>query len=92
MNDIPTEFKLFQNYPNPFNPNTQIIYGIPEDSNVKIEIFNLLGELVEVLIDEFKNAGYYTENLNIKKRSSGIYIYRIQAGSFVETKKMILMK
>jgi photosystem II stability/assembly factor-like uncharacterized protein len=86
------EFALEQNYPNPFNAMTSIKYSIPEESDVKLEILNLLGERVELLVKETKSAGIYDVVWDAGNMSSGIYFYRIQAGDFVETKKMILMK
>ena len=91
-NTIPTSFSLYQNYPNPFNPATIIKYDLPKDVKVTIKVYDLLGREVEVLINEFKNAGRYELNWNANKYASGVYIYRIEAGSFVETKKMILLK
>ena len=92
LNTIPTEFVVYQNYPNPFNPSTSIIFGLPEVGNVKLILFNLLGEEVATLVDEEKVAGYYTVEFNAVTLPSGIYFYRLQAGSFIETKKMILLK
>jgi len=89
---IPTEFILQQNFPNPFNPNTTIYYGIPEGSYVKLSIYNLLGEKIAELVNDYKDAGNYSTTFNFENHNSGVYLYRIQAGNFVETKKMILMK
>ena len=89
---IPDHFDLYNNYPNPFNPSTRIRFAVPEISNVKIEVYNLTGEKVTTLINEVKSAGYYEVNFNAVNIASGIYFYRIQAGDFVETKKMILLK
>ena len=91
-NEIPTDYSLDQNYPNPFNPTTTIKYSIPEKSNVILKIYDILGSKVETLINEEKPAGTYELNWNAANLSSGVYLYRLQAGSFVETKKMILMK
>jgi hypothetical protein len=88
----PQEFALFQNYPNPFNPTTTIKYGITEKSNVKIILFNAIGEEVALLINEEKGSGYHQVEFNAATLPSGVYFYQLQAGSFVETKKMILMK
>jgi predicted nucleotidyltransferase len=89
---IPTEYQLDQNYPNPFNPATTIKYSIPDFSQVTIKVFDILGNEVETLVNEQKPAGFYEVNFNAKHLSSGVYFYRIQAGSFINTKKMILMK
>jgi len=91
-NQLPVEFSLGQNYPNPFNPITMIRYSIPERSNVSLKIFNPLGEEIELLIEEIKEVGIYEAIWNAEGLPSGVYFYRLQAGSFVETKKMVLMK
>jgi len=89
---IPTEFALSQNYPNPFNPSTTIIYKIPELSFVTIKIYDVLGREVAILINDEKPIGSYEVEFDATAIPSGIYLYRLQAGSFVETKKMVLMK
>ena len=91
-NDIPSEFQLAQNYPNPFNPSTIIAFALPQASNVKLNVFNIIGEQVATLVSEVKSAGSYKVNWNASNLSSGIYIYRLQAGSKVITNRMILMK
>jgi flagellar hook assembly protein FlgD len=88
---------LAQNYPNPFNASTLIEYVVPSPSHVNIEVFNILGRKIRTLIDESKPAGEYRirwdgNNSQGQAVSTGIYFYRCRAGSFVETKKMILMK
>jgi hypothetical protein len=88
----PLTFVLKQNYPNPFNPTTKISYTIPERSNVSLKIFNLLGSEVVELVKGEVEAGSYIIEFNASALPSGIYFYRLQAGSFVETKKMILLK
>jgi len=92
----PIQFELFQNYPNPFNPSTKIKYSLPEVSQVRLEVFNILGERVSTLVNEEQNPGFHTVDFNIysggRGIASGFYIYRIQAGEYVETKKMILLK
>ena len=95
--EIPTNFKLKQNYPNPFNPETHITYQLPEDSHVELKIYNTLGQEITTLLNEDKPAGYYTvlwdgRNNNGKQVVSGIYLYKIKAGDFVCTKKMILLR
>jgi hypothetical protein len=87
-----SEFALEQNYPNPFNPTTQIQYQLPETGNVTIKVYDILGNEVRTLVNDNKPAGSYTVNFNAKGLSSGIYFYKITSGSFIETKKMILMK
>ena len=93
---IPTEFALNQNFPNPFNPSTIITYQLPINSEVTLKIYDVLGNEVASLIDEYKEAGSYEVEFNtasrIKHLASGIYFYKLQAGSFTSTKKMILIK
>lgn len=97
---IPKEYRLFQNYPNPFNPTTDIRYQIPDDrspAHTTLKIFNLLGQEVRTLVDEVKDAGYYSvtwdgrDNLG-NDVPSGVYFYRLTAGDFMKTRKMILTK
>jgi len=89
---VPAEYSLYQNYPNPFNPSTTIEYHIQELSLVTIKVYNVLGKEVATLINEYKPAGKYETEFNAANLPSGIYFYKVQAGDFVETKKMILMK
>jgi hypothetical protein len=89
---IPREYKLFQNYPNPFNPSTIISYSVPKSSLVSLKIFNTLGQEVVSLVNEEQSPGNYKVKLNGSSLSSGVYFYRIVAGSFVKTKKLILLK
>jgi hypothetical protein len=91
-NLLPKQFSLKQNYPNPFNPKTTIRYEIPERSFIALKIYNLLGREVVTLVSEENDAGYYSIEFDASTLSSGIYFYRLQAGSFVETKKMMLLK
>jgi hypothetical protein len=90
--EIPDVYALSQNYPNPFNPATQINFSVPEASVVKITVYDIVGSEVEVLVSEFLEAGNYNANWNAASYSSGIYFYRMQTSSFVQVKKMILMK
>jgi hypothetical protein len=89
---IPDLYALEQNYPNPFNPSTVIQYSLPQTENVKLIIYNLLGEQVDVLVDEYQQAGKYKFNFDASSLPSGIYFYRIIAGSFSQTNKMLLVK
>jgi len=89
---LPTTFALRDNYPNPFNPVTQINYELPESADVKLTIFNIKGQVVSTLVENNQTAGYYTATFNAQDVSSGLYFYQIQAGSFNQTKKMILVK
>ena len=88
----PDKFTLFQNYPNPFNPITTIRYQLPTQSKVVITVYDFLGAEVMSLVNEIKEAGFYEEGINAVGLASGAYIYRIVAGDFVATKKMILIK
>ncbi|MEJ2617986.1 MAG: pectinesterase family protein, partial [Ignavibacteriaceae bacterium] len=92
INQVPLNFQLFQNYPNPFNPSTTIKYGIPQSSHVKIILYDILGREVATIVNEVKNAGYYTVKFNASSLASGVYFYRIEAGNFVQVKKMMLLK
>ena len=92
LNILSTEYSLFQNYPNPFNPTTKIKYQVPTAGLVSLRVYNLLGEVVASLVNEEKPAGNYEVNFNAANLSSGVYFYRISAGNFVETKKMILLR
>jgi len=85
-------YKLEQNYPNPFNPSTRIIYQVAAATNVKLEVFDMLGRKVATLVNERKDAGEYSVNFNASGLSSGVYFYRLQTDKFTQTKKMILMK
>jgi hypothetical protein len=88
----PQYYNLSQNYPNPFNPSTVISYSIPSASNVKLIVFNALGQKVKTLVSGYKNAGNYTINFNASDLPSGIYFYKLEAGQFTQAKKMIFMK
>lgn len=92
-NIIPTTYSLSQNYPNPFNPVTKINYELPKDGKVKIVIYDILGRQIKTLVNnEIKQAGRYTVEFNGTQFASGVYFYRIQAGDFVQVKKMVLIK
>jgi uncharacterized protein YdeI (BOF family) len=89
---LPLTFEISQNYPNPFNPSTKIRFSITQSEQVVINVFNIQGELVEALVDGVMDAGNYQITFDGSGLASGLYLYRIQAGSFIETKKMTLMK
>ena len=88
----PIRFSLYQNYPNPFNPSTEIEYTINKEGKVSLKVFNVLGEEVATLVNKVENAGNYKVAFNASSFPSGIYFYRLQAGIFVQTRKMILLK
>ena len=88
----PQKFQLLQNYPNPFNPVTTIQFSIPQSGNVRLTVYNLLGEQVAELINGFKEAGIHTLNYNAENLNSGLYIYKIEANGVVQSKKMTLVK
>src|SRR5690606_4491548 len=90
--EIPKQYGLYQNYPNPFNPMTTIKYDLPKDGSVTLEIYDILGRKVVTLVNEYKSAGSYNHSFNASKYASGVYIYKLQAGDFVSSKKMILIK
>jgi predicted ribosomally synthesized peptide with SipW-like signal peptide len=90
--NIPNTFGLNQNYPNPFNPSTTIRYALPKRSAVQLKIFNILGQQVALLQNGEQEAGYHEVRFDGRNLSSGVYFYRIQAGSFVETKKLLMIR
>jgi hypothetical protein len=89
---IPTVYSLNQNYPNPFNPSTVINYSIPRASNVSVKVFNIIGQEVATLVNQYQIAGNYSVNFNASKLTSGIYLYKISADKFSSVKKMMLVK
>jgi len=88
----PLTFKLSQNYPNPFNPTTVINYSVATKGAVRLEVFNILGQKVATLLNKVQNAGQYDVSFDASRLTSGVYIYRIMAGSFVQSRKMVLLK
>lgn len=92
FNNLPTSFVIYQNYPNPFNSSTVIKYEVPEEKQITITLYNSIGEEVSTVINEVKKAGRYSVTFDSPNLPSGIYFYRIIAGNFVDTKKMILLK
>lgn len=89
---LPSKYELSQNYPNPFNPTTKINFALPKDGFVKITMYDLLGRELRVLVNENKSAGYYSVDFSGEEFSSGFYFYKMESNSFVETKKMMLIK
>ncbi len=90
--DNPNEFKLSQNYPNPFNPSTNISFNLPATGEVSLKVYNLLGQEVATLVEGRLSSGSHTVNFNASQLASGMYIYRLQAGNHLQTKKMMLIK
>lgn len=89
---LPIEYNLQQNYPNPFNPSTMIKFSVPERSIVLIKIYDILGGEVATIVNEELEVGWYTHVFNASAYSTGVYVYRMQAGNYVSTKKMLLIK
>ena len=94
---LPTTFALEQNYPNPFNPTTTIEFALPRTGQVRLEVFNMLGQLVTILANEQLSAGAYRvvwdgRDIWGNQVASGVYLYRLQTGDYVETRKMLLLK
>ena len=89
---IPHQYKLEQNYPNPFNPKTTISYSIPTNSIATIKVYDVLGKEIKILLNERKSPGDYSITFNADNLPSGVYFYRMQAGSFISTKKFVLLK
>jgi photosystem II stability/assembly factor-like uncharacterized protein len=92
IDEIPTGYSLSQNYPNPFNPSTTFRYSIPQTSKVVIKVYDILGNEIATLMDEEKSVGTYELTWNASSLPSGVYFYQIKAGSYIETKKMMLLK
>lgn len=91
-NEIPDGFTLYQNFPNPFNPTTVIKYTIPKQTFVKLTVYDLLGEEVAVLVNKIKRAGKYKQKFDASRLASGVYFYKLTAGDYTQTKKMMLVK
>src|SRR5690606_29825610 len=89
---LPLSFSLDQNYPNPFNPSTSIKYQVSSISKFSLKVYDILGNDVVTLVNEIQPAGIYDVNFNASSLPSGVYFYKLQASSFSETKKMLLMK
>ena len=90
--ELPRLYSLHQNYPNPSNSMTTIFYELPKSSLVRLKIYDINGRLIETLVNENKNAGYYSVNWNLRDVSSGIYFYKIDAGEFTSVKKCLVVK
>ena len=90
--NLPVSFNLYQNYPNPFNPSTVIKYELPKSSFVTVKLYNLLGSEIKTLVNGYQQTGVYSITFDGSNLSSGVYLYRIIAGNYSQTKKMILLK
>lgn len=90
--ELPKKYVLNQNYPNPFNPTTRFEYALPEDAHVTLKIYDVLGREVATVVDEYQEAGYRSIDFDASSIASGIYFYKLEAGTFSETKKMLIMK
>ena len=90
--EVPQAFRLSQNFPNPFNPSTTIRYGLPSRSHVVLTVYNTLGQQVATLVQGEQEAGYHEVKFDGTGLASGVYLYRMQAGSYVETKKLLLVR
>jgi len=89
---VPSEFTLEQNYPNPFNPSTTVKYELPRTSHVNLSVFDILGREVSVLVNDKRDSGVYEVNFDASNLASGVYFYRLQAGDYVATKRLLLLK
>ena len=89
---LPVKFSLKQNYPNPFNPVTSITYGLPENGNVKLNVYNIQGRQIETLVNTFQTTGYHSINWNASSYPSGVYLIRMDSGDFTQTQKVVLVK
>jgi len=92
INYTPTSYELHQNYPNPFNPSTKISWQSPVGSHQTLKIFDILGNEIATLVNEYKPAGKYEVEFNAANLPSGVYFYQLKAGDFISTKKMVLLK
>ena len=90
--DLPETYALMQNYPNPFNPSTNISFSLKEGILARLEVYDILGRKVATLLNQFKAAGSYTVSFDASGLANGIYLYKLDAGNFTQTKKMLLMK
>ena len=89
---MPGDFSLEQNYPNPFNPTTTIRYGLPQGVIVTLTVYNTLGQKIAELVHGLQEAGYHEVRFDGTNFASGVYFYRIQAGGFVKTRKLLLLR
>ena len=92
MSVIPARFELGQNFPSPFNPATVISYQLPVSSDVTLKVYGILGRQISTIVNERKDAGVYSVRFDAAGLSSGVYVYRLQAGGVVEAKKLVVEK
>ncbi|MCX7834831.1 MAG: fibronectin type III domain-containing protein [bacterium] len=92
VSNLPTEYKLHQNYPNPFNPSTEIRFDLPKDGLTKLTIYNMLGQKVAELVNQTLPAGYHSVRFDATRLAAGVYVYRLESGSFQSLRKMVLVK
>jgi hypothetical protein len=92
LTELPTQFSLQQNYPNPFNPSTTITYALPQRLSIELTVFNSLGQRVAMLVQGEQEAGHHEVKFDASGLASGVYFYRLQAGSFVQTRKLLLVR
>jgi hypothetical protein len=92
LNLTPKQYRLNQNYPNPFNPSTKISYQLPKSSFVTLKVYDIIGREVSTLVNGEQNAGQYEVTFDGSRLASGVYFFRLQAGGFVQTKKLVVMK
>jgi hypothetical protein len=89
---VPKSYELHQNYPNPFNPVTKLRFDIPKSGHVSIVLYDVLGNEAARLVDENMNEGFYETEYNAEHLASGVYFYKLESGSYISVKKMILIK
>jgi hypothetical protein len=92
VESVPTGFQLFQNYPNPFNPTTAIRFGLPVSGWVSLKIFNMLGQEIATLVNDFKSAGIHTVTFNAFGLPSGVYFYKVESAGKGAVRKLVLLK
>lgn len=89
---VPDQYNLFQNYPNPFNSSTFIAFDLPTNADIKLEIYNILGQHILTILDERREKGHYEIKVDVNNLASGIYLYRLQSKEFMAVKKMLLAR
>lgn len=92
LQTVPDGYSLFQNYPNPFNPSTVIQFEVPRSGFVTLKVYDVLGRLVRTLVNKVEQPGSYTVTFDAPDLASGVYFYRLEAGTFTQTKKLMLIR